>query len=153
MTRYNGKNICIESYSVTTDSVGAFSVTLSHTPVDDGAVMIFCFNSNIEVEYVSRSVATLSLKLFTSAYDKLTTVSTTLETLPSGVSQQSGSSTSTSSETAIAGGWAGGSAVVTHSHTLNQIFSHGHTLTQTSTAVGQNYLNVQTKTIVIIYAW
>jgi len=132
--------VLLESFTVNTDANGKATVTLSHTPRDDNSIALWCKTPLRYAEFVSRSGNSLTvlIRKIGTRYDRCSRID--CNTLPSGVTVQTGSSIATSGPSSISDRVYGACTTTTgyarfgtdsHIHVITQIFEHEHIKTPT----------------------
>jgi len=135
---YAGQVYTMESFAQTTNGSGEITVALANTPVDDQAILVFCQTPTRIVEFVSRSVANVTVKVRKSRYDRTDQGGVGVGSAsnpPAGVSLVTGSSIATSSIGTAVNDGSGQTTSPPHNHTFAAMFQHDHTLTETDLPV------------------
>lgn len=132
---YSGKVYTMESFtSQTTDANGEIDLTLQNIPTADDALQLTIGTLGYFVEFISRADEVVTCRVRKLRYDKAdATVTGNLTNLPSGVTETSDSTITTSSTGNADSGFNGSDPVGAggHTHTINKIFRHDHTITHT----------------------
>ena len=139
-TSYDGRIFTMDSFtSQTTDGSGQITVTLTHTPYADQAILVNLQGvSGAFAQFTSRSGANVTFTVY-QKYDRTDTTSGgTVTGLPSGVSTDTtvGGPTFTSGPASAtfspsAGAQSGVRNDHTHNVTIDKISNHNHTNTAT----------------------
>lgn len=152
MTNFAGKIFTMESYSINTDGSGNAVITLANTPFADDGIMLFCKTALRGVEFVSRVGNQVTVLIRKT----VTRTTTTLGSLPSGVSSQAtqqSPTSSTPSATSQNGTFAGVNAAPAHTHTTTIDFQYTHTHTVDSNAADVKAVSESGIVVVVGYAF
>jgi hypothetical protein len=113
---------------------GELTVALANTPTDNQALLVFCQTPTRIVEFVSRTGASVVLKVRKSRYDRTDQGGAGVGSVtgqPVGVTLVTGASYSTSSIGSAVNDGSGQTTSPPHSHTVGSMFQHDHTNIET----------------------
>lgn len=132
---YAGDVFTMESFTGTTDGSGDLVVNLANTPKGDASIVVFCTTALTTVEFVSRSVAAVTLRFRNLKYDKTDRGGAgvgSVDNEPVGVNLITAASYSTSAVGTAVNDSSGQTTSPPHSHTVDSMFQHDHTFTVTN---------------------
>ncbi|RLG11101.1 hypothetical protein DRN69_08175 [Candidatus Pacearchaeota archaeon] len=141
-----------------TDANGELTINLSETPASVKKILVVSATANRIATIKSLSGKDLTLTIYKTQYLKATATTGSLTGLPSGVTEQStltstvSASLSTTSATADVGG---GSVVnqTSHSHQVNHIYSHNHSISTTATDLIKATNESETINLIVFYQY